>query len=115
MTQRAAFAPGEAKDDWAIIRALSARLGAVLPFDTLPALRSAMYKTAPQLARIDHVDISDPHPTASLAEANWTVSDLPFTPAITDFYMTNPIARASAVMAELSAFKAGQARAQAAE
>ena len=47
------FPPGDAKEDWAIVRALSARVGHQLPYDTLPALRAAMYKVAPALARLD--------------------------------------------------------------
>ena len=53
MTNRAAFAPGEAKEDWAIIRALSAHAGHTLPYDQPQALRAAMYKAAPQLMRLD--------------------------------------------------------------
>ena len=59
MTSRAAFAPGEAKEDWAILRALSAHVGHTLPYDSLPALRAAMYKEAPALARLDAVEPAD--------------------------------------------------------
>ena len=59
MTARAAFAPGEAKEDWAIVRALSAHVGHTLPYDSLPALRAAMYKAAPALARLDAVEPAD--------------------------------------------------------
>ena len=55
MTERAVFPPGDAKEDWAIVRALSAEAGQTLPYDTLTALRAAMYKAAPQLARLDTV------------------------------------------------------------
>ncbi len=55
MTMRAVFPPGQAKEDWAIIRALSAKVGHTLPYDTLPALRAAMYKDVPQLARLESV------------------------------------------------------------
>ena len=53
MTSKAAFPPGEAKEDWAIVRALSAQAGQTLPYDSLPALRAAMYKVAPALAGLD--------------------------------------------------------------
>ena len=55
MTSRAAFPPGDAKEDWAILRALSAHVGRKLPYDSLSALRAAMYKEAPVLARLDAV------------------------------------------------------------
>ena len=53
MTERASFPPGEAREDWAIFRALSDALGATLPWNNLDELRRAMYKVAPQLARLD--------------------------------------------------------------
>ena len=52
-TAKAAFAPGDAKEDWAIVRALSGHVGQTLPYDSLPALRAAMYKAAPALASLD--------------------------------------------------------------
>jgi NADH-quinone oxidoreductase subunit G len=115
MTQKAAFPPGEAKEDWAIIRALSAKLGHALPYDTVGALRAAMYVAAPHLARIDATPATGAADLAGIARLAGSVLDAPFAPVIGDFYMTNPIARASAVMAELSALKAGRSRAQAAE
>ncbi|MEZ5856323.1 MAG: NADH-quinone oxidoreductase subunit NuoG [Hyphomicrobiaceae bacterium] len=115
VTAKAAFAPGEAKEDWAIIRALSARLGATLPYDTVGALRAAMMKTAPSLGRLDVLVPESGDAIAKLAQGTSKVSRDPFKPALADFYLTNPIARASAIMAELSAMKAGDTRAQAAE
>ncbi|MGC9420881.1 MAG: molybdopterin-dependent oxidoreductase, partial [Rhodovulum sp.] len=52
---RAGFPPGEAKENWAILRALSAEIGATLPYDTLAGLRQRLVKAAPHLARIDEV------------------------------------------------------------
>jgi NADH-quinone oxidoreductase subunit G len=95
---RASFPPGEAKENWAILRALSAELGATLPFDTLPALRRAQVAEVPHLARIDEVPENDWQPLTPSDPA-----DAPFRNAIKDFYLTNPIARASQLMAELSA------------
>ena len=106
LTQRAVFAPGEAKEDWTILRALSARLGRALPFDTLQALRAAMYKVAPMLARIDAVSAADAGAIARLAAPGGAVSGAPFKSTVADFYFTNPIARASAIMAELGALRA---------
>ena len=106
---RAGFAPGEAKENWAILRALSAELGTKLPYDTLAALRQALVALVPHMAQIDAVPENAwvPLPLADPAKA-------PFRTAVGDFYLTNPIARASAVMAELSAAvkaRAGQAMA----
>ena len=115
MTAKAAYPPGEAKEDWAIIRALSAKLGATLPYDTLGALRAAMYQSAPHLARLDAIAPAAGDALAGLAARAVTIANEPFSATIGDFYLTNPIARASAIMAELSAGKAGQSRAQAAE
>ncbi|MGD9803507.1 MAG: NADH-quinone oxidoreductase subunit NuoG [Hyphomicrobiaceae bacterium] len=109
MTQRAAFPPGDAKEDWAIIRALSAKLrGAPLPYDSLAALRGAMYRSHPQLARIDHLETTSAEALAQLRQVKGDVSAEPFAAVAWDFYMSNPIARASAIMAELSAMKSGR-------
>jgi NADH-quinone oxidoreductase subunit G len=95
---RAGFAPGEAKENWAILRALSAELGATLPYDSLAQLRKALVVVAPHMAQIDVVP-----------ENEWQALDLAapgdatFRNAIKDHYLTNPIARASQLMAELSA------------
>ncbi len=95
---RASFPPGEAKENWAILRALSAELGATLPFDSLAQLRQAVVKAVPHLAKIDEVPENawQPLPAGKLGDAT-------FKNAIRDFYLTNPIARASTLMAELSA------------
>ena len=98
LAMRAGFAPGDAKENWAILRALSAEMGATLPYDSMNALRAAIVAALPHLGDIDVV-----------AENTWTPvkakkpNKAAFTYAITDFYLTNPIARASELMAELSA------------
>src|SRR6185295_4840559 len=56
MANRAAFPPGDAREDWAIIRALSDVLGKKLPFDSLAQLRQAMFKAVPHLMRIDQIE-----------------------------------------------------------
>jgi NADH-quinone oxidoreductase subunit G len=104
-TARAAFAPGDAKEDWAIVRALSAHMGRKLPYDSLPALRAAMYKEAPALARLDVVEPAGMKGVEALAARGGAMGSEPFGLAVRDFYLTNAIARASAVMAELSALK----------
>ncbi len=97
LAMRAGFPPGEAKENWAILRALSAELGAKLPWDSLAALRSALVAAHPHLGDIDEVPEN-----AWAAEPRGEVGSGPFTPAIADFYLTNPVARASSLMAELS-------------
>ena len=102
---KAVFAPGGAKEDWTIVRALSEVMGRTLPYDTLPALRSAMYKVAPALARLEAVSAAERSGVDALAARGAGVGSEAFVSAIADFYLTNPIARASAVMAEMSALK----------
>ena len=109
MTALASFPPGLAKEDWAILRALSAKVGHQLPYDTLAACRAAMYRKAPQLARLGQTGGARADGIAALAAKGGSVSGEPFRPAVADFYLTNPIARASAIMAELSALKAAAA------
>ncbi|WP_371169112.1 NADH-quinone oxidoreductase subunit NuoG [Aliiroseovarius sp. 2305UL8-7] len=101
---RANFAPGEAKENWAILRALSAELDATLPWDSQAGLRRAMVEAAPVLGGVDQVADNEWQP---LALEKMGAASFRYT--IGDFYLTNPIARASEVMAELSA----QARARA--
>jgi NADH-quinone oxidoreductase subunit G len=115
VANRAVFPPGEAREDWAILRALSAELGAKLPFDSLPALRQAMIAAHPHLGEPDTIAPSDGAAALdALAAIGGAPDRTPFRSAVADFYMTNPIARASATMAECSAVAAG-ALAQAAE
>ena len=114
MTGRAAFAPGDAKEDWAILRALSDVLGHKLPFDSLGQLRTKLYSDFPHLARIDEIEAGDPDDVARIAGTGGRTGKSAFASPVKDFYLTNPIARASAVMAECSQLAAGGFR-QAAE
>ena len=102
-TSRAGFAPGEAREDWAIVRALSDVLGRKLPFDSLAQLRRKLYAEYPHLARLDDIAASDPADLAGAARLGGRLNKGVFTSPVRDFYLTNPIARASAVMAECSA------------
>ena len=95
---RAGFAPGEAKENWAILRALSAELGAQLPYDSLAQLRTALIAEVPHLAGIDAV-VENTGEALAL-DAMGTAD---FRNVIKDFYLTNPIARSSQLMAELAA------------
>ena len=95
---RASFPPGEAKENWAILRALSAELGQTLPFDSMAQLRTQMIEAVPHLAMIDGIPEN-----AVVALKSKKLGKAAFRNAVTDFYLSNPIARASELMAELSA------------
>ncbi len=97
LARRAVAPPGDAREDWSIIRALSEALGKKLPYDSLGQLRRRMLELAPHFAAVDR-----------LTPAAWNVATAPgtidgswgFVYAVTDHYRTNPIARASGTMAE---------------
>lgn len=108
MTERAVFPPGDAREDWAIIRALSAVLGHTLAFDNADQLRAKMYELVPHLAAIGSVEKADAGAIDKLASTGGRTNKAEFKSPIEDFYLTNPIARASAVMAECSALRAGR-------
>jgi NADH-quinone oxidoreductase subunit G len=103
IANRAGFPPGDAREDWAIIRALSDVLGRKLPYDSLAQLRAALFKAHPQLARIDQVIAADAGDVGRLAKLGGRPERAALQASIRDFYLTNPIARASAIMAECSA------------
>jgi NADH-quinone oxidoreductase subunit G len=100
--RRATFPPGDAREDWAILRALSDVLGKRLPYDNLDALRSAITASAPHFARHGEAIAH-----GGAGATNWSLvgADTPLDTAtplgcsMTDFYLTNPIARASSTMA----------------
>ena len=98
LAMRAGFAPGEAKENWAILRALSAELDATLGYDSLAQLRNSMIEAVPHLAGIDVVAENE---IGALELRD--MGKATFCAAVKDFYLTNPIARASALMGELSA------------
>jgi NADH-quinone oxidoreductase subunit G len=111
---RAAFPPGEAREDWAILRALSEVLKQTLPFDSLMALRALLVEAYPHLGHVDEALAADPAALSALAQKGGATDKAAFVSAVEDFYLTNPIARASAVMAECSALRL-EAAAEAAE
>ncbi|MDF3349173.1 NADH-quinone oxidoreductase subunit G [Sulfitobacter sp. KE34] len=100
---RAGFAPGQAKENWAILRALSAEMGAQLGYDSIAELRRKLTEAVPHLANVDEVPENEWNalPAGKLGDAS-------FAPAVRDFYLSNPIARASQLMAELSALAAAR-------
>jgi NADH-quinone oxidoreductase subunit G len=115
MATRASFPPGDAREDWAILRALSDVLGKKLPYDSLAALRQALYRAHPHLMRIGAITPGDAADLQKLAARGGAADKAPFRSSIADFYFTNPIARCSAVMAECSALAIGRSAMTAAE
>jgi NADH-quinone oxidoreductase subunit G len=108
---------GDAKPDWAIIRALSAKCGRVLPYDDIDALRTKLFADHPTFAGLGHAPGAegaakfDPSKLGGTGKVQATAFGLP----VDDFYFTNPIARASKVMAECSAVGADSTISEAAE
>ena len=89
--------PGEAREDWRIIRAFSARIGHTLPYDTIEALRTRLEQVNPVFANIGFL----PHfgCTDTTGPTGGVVSDAPFQPVIRHYHQTDPISRASPTMA----------------
>ncbi|HKT20941.1 MAG TPA: NADH-quinone oxidoreductase subunit NuoG [Stellaceae bacterium] len=105
LARRAVFPPGEAREDWTILRALSGALGKTLPYDSLAQLRAQMAKSYPSFAAIDR----PPRAAWGAFGARGAVDAAPFIYPITDFYRTDVISRASPTMAECAAVKADAA------
>ncbi|QRZ12633.1 NADH-quinone oxidoreductase subunit G [Paracoccus methylovorus] len=103
LAMRANFAPGQGKENWAILRALSAELGMTQPWDSLAGLRRKLIEAVPHLAQVDQVPQNawQPLDRFDLGQAS-------FRNVIKDFYLTNPIARSSPLMGELSAMAAAR-------
>ena len=93
--RRATFPPGDAREDWAILRALSEVLGKTLPYNNLGQVRARMVEVAPLL---DQLEVVTPSVWADFGQAG-SLDGGPFASPITNFYMTDPISRASATMA----------------
>jgi len=115
MAARASFPPGEAREDWAILRALSDALGRKLGYDSLAQLRQALFTAHPHLAGIDRIAPGGRADIGALAALGGTADPAAFGSTVEDFYFTNPVARASAVLAECSVIVEGQAARRAAE
>ncbi|MGB0682782.1 MAG: NADH-quinone oxidoreductase subunit NuoG [Magnetovibrionaceae bacterium] len=95
--QKAVFAPGDAREDWAILRALSDVLGKTLPYDDLKGVRARMVELNPVFAETDVAAAGD---WGDFGTADGELSGQPFVSPVTNFYMTDPISRVSTVMAE---------------
>jgi len=103
--KRCVFPPGQAKEDWAIIRALSDVLGKALPYNNLAQLRARMEKQAPHFAQVGEIVAAKP---STINHQPSTISATPFDNYITNYYMTDPISRASKTMAECTKLIASQ-------
>jgi NADH-quinone oxidoreductase subunit G len=100
--RRAGYPPGDAREDWAILRALSERLGKTLPYDTIAQVRARLVAVNRSFAALDQQQAG----AWGAFGKEGTTTDAPFAPAIANFYMTCPISRASKTMAECMASRA---------
>ncbi|SFZ82624.1 NADH-quinone oxidoreductase subunit G [Devosia enhydra] len=107
MANRAVFPPGDAREEWAIIRALSAVIGRPLGFDSLADLRRQLYAEYPHMARLDAIAPEAAADLVRLAGNATKTQTGGFPSPISEFYLTNPIARASAVMGECAQLASG--------
>ncbi|MCY4260494.1 MAG: molybdopterin-dependent oxidoreductase, partial [Rhodobacteraceae bacterium] len=96
LAMRCVFPPGDAREGWSIVRALSDRTGSPLPYDTLDALRDQLFAERPHLAMLDRVP---ENPPLTIPATNG--SNVRFRKTAGNYHLTNPIARASRTMAEV--------------
>jgi NADH-quinone oxidoreductase subunit G len=101
LARRAVFPPGDAREDWAILRALSGVLGKILPYDSLAGLRAKMAQTYPSFAAIDQA----PHAPWGAFGTKGALEPAPFVYPVADFFRTDAISRASPTMAECAAVR----------
>jgi NADH-quinone oxidoreductase subunit G len=104
LAMRASYPPGDAREDWAILRALSERLGKTLPYDTLDQVRTRLVGVNKNFAALDQ---QAPGAWGEFGRAG-PVGEAPFVPPIANFYMTCPISRASRTMADCVASRQHQ-------
>jgi NADH-quinone oxidoreductase subunit G len=116
--QRSVFPKGDAREDWAIIRALSDHVGRTLAYDDLEALRAKLLEDHPTFAAVDYAPGGASAGALDLATigTEGRLGEAAFKNAVEDFYFTNPIARASVTLAKAAAAARGaRASMQAAE
>ena len=101
--QLAVFPPGEAREDWKIIRAFSGMIGKTLPYDSIGALRARLEQVNPVFARADILPRFGCTVLAGPAGDATALGGPAFTPAVVNYYMTDSISRASPTMAECTA------------
>jgi NADH-quinone oxidoreductase subunit G len=107
-TQRACDPPGDAREDWRVVRALSERLGRPLPVTSLADVRARLAAVNPVFASAERLVAAAWEPFG----VRGAIADAPLVPAIDNFYLTNPICRASVTMAECSAALAAGSQAK---
>ncbi len=98
LARQAAQPPGDAREDWAIIRALSDAVGGGLSFSTLGDVRARLVEANPIFDKINDIE---PWPWSAFGEPG-TMSSEPLESPVENYYMTCPISRASETMAECS-------------
>ena len=108
MAVRAYFPFGEAREDWAILRALSGKMDKALPYDDQFTLRNELFKAHPELATLDTLPEVGGLGLKALG-SDGKIDQNAFTTLIADYYLTNPVARASKIMAECSAVQGADA------
>lgn len=95
----AVFPQGDAKEDWSIVRALSAVLGHQLPYDNLSQVRARMVEINPVFATVDEIQAADWKDFGKAGK----IAAKPFASIVRNYYMTDPISRASETMAACTA------------
>ena len=96
--EKAVFAPGDAREDWSVLRAIAEVLGVKVGFDSFDELRAALFAELPALAVDEAVVDYGALPTGVTGSASGEIAY-----PIKDFYLTNPIARASETLQQCSA------------
>jgi len=107
-TERAVFPVGDAREDWKIFRALSEFVGEKLPYNAITELRAKLVETAPHIASLDQLPETEWQDFGTSGE----ITTGGFAPLVEDFYATNPIARASQILADVVAARAGALQAE---
>jgi NADH-quinone oxidoreductase subunit G len=99
----AVYPPGDAREDWKILRAFSEMVGHKLPYDTLDALRARLEQVNPVFGRLGFLPRFGSTDQTGPSGDPAALSDAPFSPAIANYYQTDPISRASPTMAACTA------------
>ena len=99
----AVYPPGEAREDWKILRAFSEHVGHKLPYDTIEALRARLELVNPVFARVDILPRFGCRTRPARPVIRRGLAAAPFVPAVRNYYQTDPISRASPTMAECTA------------
>ncbi len=106
----AVYPPGEAREDWKIIRALSELTGRALPYDDIETLRTRLEQVNPVFSRVEFLPRFGCSDRRGPGGDPGALSDAPFAPAMESYYQTDPISRASPTMAECAALFAAPSR-----